>query len=256
MNNADLRNANLQGAQFDAPMLTGVIWGNTICPDGSNSDANDGDGFTCLGNFIGPTPTPAPSLTPTRTPTNTPTRIPTATPTVSTSNTGWVSPGTQSAQTGGDGNGFETSAAAALSDNGVFAQDVNSGSSTSTSCTNTGKDRHAFYSYAISIPAGSTIHGIEVRLDARADSTSGTPRMCVELSWNNGTSWTAIKQTGTLSTTEGTHILGSATDTWGRAWSLSELTSTTLRVRVTNISSNTARDFYLDWAPVRIYYTP
>jgi uncharacterized protein YjbI with pentapeptide repeats len=256
MNNADLRNANLQGARFTHPMLTGAIWGNTICPDGSNSDADDGDNFTCFGNFIEPTPTPAPTLTPTRTPTNTPTRTPSATPTVSASNTGWVSPGAQAAQTGGDGNGFQTSAADALSDNALFAQDVNSGSSTSTSCSNSGKDRHAFYSYAISIPGGATIRGIEVRLDARADSTSSAPRMCVELSWNNGTSWTAVKQTGTLATTEGTHLLGSATDTWGRAWSTTQLTSTTLRVRVTNVSGSTSRDFYLDWAPVRITYTP
>ena len=34
------------GGSFD-----GVIWGNTTCADGSNSDDNDGDNFTCLGNF-------------------------------------------------------------------------------------------------------------------------------------------------------------------------------------------------------------
>jgi uncharacterized protein YjbI with pentapeptide repeats len=259
LRNADLRNANLQGARFELAnnFQQGAIWGNTICPDGSNSDVDDGDNFTCFSNLIDqPTPTSTATATRTATPTNTPTATPTATPTLSASNTGWVSPGAQVSQTSGDGNGFQISAVEAFSDNAIFAQDINSGSSTSTSCTNTGKDRHAFYSYAISIPGGSTIRGIEVRLDARADSTSGAPKMCVELSWNNGATWTAIKQTGTLATTEGTHLLGSATDTWGRAWTTTELTSTTLRVRVTNVSSSTSRDFYLDWAPVRIYYTP
>jgi uncharacterized protein YjbI with pentapeptide repeats len=263
MNNADLRNANLQGAQFVGVTLASVIWGNTICPDGSNSDANDGDNFTCDSNLNQPpTPTPVPptaTATPSQTRTNTPvppTATPTNTPASSVSNTGWVSPGAQAAQAGGDGDGFQTSAAEALSDNTLFASDVNSGTTTSTSCTDAGKDRHAFYAYNLTLPGGATINGIEVRLDARADSTSGTPKMCVELSWNNGTNWTAIKQTGTLAKAEGTHLLGSATDTWGRAWSTTELTSTTLRVRVTNVSSNTARDFDLDWAPVRIYYTP
>jgi len=198
----------------------------------------------------GPTDTPVATATPTNTPIP-----PTATPTSAVSNTGWISPGAQTAQTGGDGNGFQTSPAEALSDNAVFASDVNSGTGSSTSCTNTGKDRHAFHTYNISLPGGSTINGIELRLDARADSTSSAPRMCVELSWNNGTNWTAIKQTGTLGTTEASHILGSATDTWGRTWTTSELTSTTLRVRVTNVSSSTSRDFFLDWAPVRVSYT-
>jgi hypothetical protein len=51
--NADLRNANLLGAKLlTQNMLTGVIWGNTTCSDGSNSDDDDGDNFTCESNFI------------------------------------------------------------------------------------------------------------------------------------------------------------------------------------------------------------
>ena len=47
LTNADLTNANLILAQ-----LTSVIWNNTTCPDGTNSDLADGDGFQCsLINF-------------------------------------------------------------------------------------------------------------------------------------------------------------------------------------------------------------
>ena len=40
---ADLTNANLRGAH-----LGGDLWNNTICPDGTNSDANGG---TCVGHL-------------------------------------------------------------------------------------------------------------------------------------------------------------------------------------------------------------
>jgi uncharacterized protein YjbI with pentapeptide repeats len=63
LHNADLRNANLLGAENDVGNgWNGVIWGNTICGDGSNSDDDDGDGFTCLSNFVANQP-PTVSLT-------------------------------------------------------------------------------------------------------------------------------------------------------------------------------------------------
>jgi uncharacterized protein YjbI with pentapeptide repeats len=53
MSNADLRDANLLGARRKVgTSLDRVIWGNTTCSDGSNSDDNDGDNFTCESNFI------------------------------------------------------------------------------------------------------------------------------------------------------------------------------------------------------------
>jgi uncharacterized protein YjbI with pentapeptide repeats len=53
MNNADLRDANLLSAKLRVGTnLSGIIWGNTTCSDGSNSDDNDGDNFTCESNFL------------------------------------------------------------------------------------------------------------------------------------------------------------------------------------------------------------
>ena len=170
------------------------------------------------------------------------------------SNTGFRSPTANVANSGGDGNGFESNPSNAHADDSANATDNNSGSGTSTSCTSSSKDKHRFFNYGFSIPAGATIGGIEVRLDARADSTSSSPKMCVQMSWDGGTTWTAAKSTGTLGTSMNTFILGSTTDTWGRTWSLADFSDANLRVRVINVSSSTSRDFFLDWIAVRVTY--
>ena len=176
----------------------------------------------------------------------------------SNTSTGFHSPNAEAAvSTGsGDNNGFETNPLQAFGNSPLYAQDIDSGSGTGTSCTSTDKDRHLFYDYGFSVPAGSTIEGIEVQLDAWADSTSGSPFMCVELSWDGGTTWTTAKTTPTLGTSEQTFILGAASDTWGRTWGASDFSDANLRVRITNVASSTARDFRLDWVPVQLTYTP
>ena len=70
------------------------------------------------------------------------------------SDTGYLSPTTQAADTGGDGDGFESDPTNA------FADDA-------SSATNVGGDgdRHRFYDYGISLKSSCGISGIEVRLD-------------------------------------------------------------------------------------------
>lgn len=46
--NAKLTNATLEGANVTGSTFDGVVWGNTTCPDGSNSDD---DGGTCLNHL-------------------------------------------------------------------------------------------------------------------------------------------------------------------------------------------------------------
>jgi len=227
----------------------------------------------------GPTPTPGASNTPTNTPkpadtptasntptpsntptqTRTPTSTPTATQTSSGGSTVFLGPGTNAAQnsSAGDNNGFEVGASNAHADGGGVAQDVNSGTNSNASCTANSKDKHRFYNFNITLPAGATVKGIEVRLDAFADSTSSTPRMCVQLSWDGGVTWTAAKQTPALTTSEAAYTLGSPTDTWGRTWTSANLSDTNFRVRVIDIASSsgaTSRDFSLDWISVRVSY--
>jgi choice-of-anchor B domain-containing protein len=205
-----------------------------------------------------PTPTPTPlNGTPTNTPTPSPTPTPTTTPTAG--NTGFLSPSANAAQTtqAGDNNGYETSPANAQADGGGVASDVNSGSGVNTSCTANAKDKHRFSNYNVSLPGGTTVTGIEVRLDARADSTSNTPRICVQLSWDGGSTWTTAKQTTTLTTSEATYALGGTTDTWGRSWTATNLSNTNFRVRVIDVASGNganSRDFSLDWVAVRVSY--
>jgi len=51
LSGADLSNADMRYAILDRTNLDQVIWNNTVCPDGSNSDAPDGDGNTCFYNL-------------------------------------------------------------------------------------------------------------------------------------------------------------------------------------------------------------
>ncbi len=170
--------------------------------------------------------------------------------------TGFLAPTANAAVTSsaGDNNGFQTTPANAYTADGLVAADANSGTNTSTGCTNTGKDKHVFSNLNFSVPNGAAIRGIEVRLRARADSTSGTPGMCVQFSWNGGASWTAAQQTTTLGTALADRTLGSASNTWNRTWAAADFSNTNFRVRVINKASNMARDFYLDAIAVQVTY--
>ena len=206
-------------------------------------------------------PPPTATASPSPTITSTPSKTPTATITPSPANTGFLAPNANAAQTSssGDNNGYELNPSNAHADGGGIAQDVNSGTNNNGSCTANSKDKHLFYDFNIdlNLPVGATVKGIEVRLDAFADSISSSPRLCVQLSWNGGTTWTTAKQTSTLTTSEATYILGNPIDTWGRTWTLANLTNANFRVRVIDVASGsnaTSRDFSLDWISVRVSY--
>lgn len=173
-------------------------------------------------------------------------------------NTGMRNPAANAPDTtsAGDNNGFEINAASGQTVDSLFAIDNNSGSGTNTSCTHAQKDKHRFYNFDFNIPGTATIQGIEVRLDARADSTSGAPKICVQLSRDGGSTWTTAKSTPTLTTTDATYILGGPADKWGFAWTLSDLSNANFRVRLINVASNTSRDFSLDWIAVRTTFQP
>ena len=153
-------------------------------------------------------------------------------------------------------NGFQTNANNMLTDDGLFAVDTNSGTNTSTSCTATQKDRHVLSNFGFNIPAGSTIQGIEVKLNSKVDGTSGSPKFCIQLSWNGGTTWTTAISSATLSTAETMYTLGGVTNTWGRTWTNTDFNNANFRVRLVMVASNTSRDYSLDWAGVQVRYTP
>ena len=160
------------------------------------------------------------------------------------SDTGYLSPTAQAADTGGDGDGFESDPTNA------FADDA-------SSATNVGGDgdRHRFYDYGISLKSSCDISGIEERLDWWLSALGGGNSIDVELSWDGGTSWTAAKTDAVESTSERSAILGGSSDTWGRTWSVAELSDSNFRARATTNGSG-GLTYYLDWATVKVYYAP
>jgi WD40 repeat protein/fibronectin type 3 domain-containing protein len=178
----------------------------------------------------------------------------------SAGNTGFLRPTANAAVTSnsGDNNGYQTNPGNAYADDGVFAVDTNSGTGTGSGCTATGKDKHLYYNYGVNLPGGAVVRGIEVRLDARVDSTANAPAICVQLSWDGGTTWTAAQSTSTLTTTEATYVLGGAANLWNRtAWTAGNLSNANFRVRLINVASNSganSRDFSLDWVAIRVSY--
>ena len=59
-----------------------------------------------------------------------------------------------------------------------------------------------------------------------------------------------------LGTAEATFIIGGEADDWGRTWSNTEFSNANFRLRITNVANATSRDFFLDWVPVKVDYTP
>jgi hypothetical protein len=182
--------------------------------------------------------------------------MPTPTATATPSNTGLKAPSANAAVTSGSGdnNGFQTTPGNAYTSDNAYAVDTNSGTTTSSSYTDAGKDRHLFYTYAFGLPSGATILGITVQLEAKVDSTTGSPKMYVQLSPDGGTTWTTAKSTATLSRTDNVYSLGGASDLWSRTWTAAELGDATFRVRITDVATNTSRDFSLDQIAVRVNF--
>jgi hypothetical protein len=92
-----------------------------------------------------------------------------------------------------------------------------------------------------------------VRLDARINTASGTRRMCVQLSWDGGSTWTSPDQTSNLGTSLQTYTLGGASDDWGHTWTATQLSNANFRVRVANVADSTSRTFFLDWVTVKVH---
>ncbi len=151
----------------------------------------------------------------------------------------------------GDNNGFQTNPTRVYYDDSTYATDASSGTNTSTSCTSIAKDKHNFYNFNIpTISPAATISSIIVRLDAKVSSVApATRRMCVQLSWDGGTNWTACQQTANMTTGELTYTLSGL---WGRAWTAGELTNANFRVRVIDVASVTSVTFSLDYVGVQV----
>ena len=165
---------------------------------------------------------------------------------------------TTAADTGGDGDGYETSPGSLCANDSVFGTDANTGTNArSASCANAANDRHRFQGFAFGLPGSvSSVSGIEIRIDEALNNNGGTSNLCVELSWDGGTNWTAA-QTVTLSgAAEATYFFGGTADTWGHTWTASQLSTGNFRVRVMDATSQSTKDYKMDYLAARVVYVP
>jgi hypothetical protein len=154
----------------------------------------------------------------------------------------------------GDNDGYEHQPDKACSDGNGQAEDMDSGTSTSTGCDSSGSDRHVFHDYGISLPSGYNVTGIGVRVDAKVSASGGTNQMCVQLSWDGGATWTDAKSTGDINNSWVSRNLGGDGDTWGHTWTPDELANGNFMIRVTDSAGSASRDFSLDWVTPKVYY--
>ena len=166
-------------------------------------------------------------------------------------------PLSNAADTGGDNNGYELLALNACIDDLLVATDANTGTNFNTSCTNAGKDRHRFWDFNLGVPAVVTaVDGIQVRINSGMNNNGGTNNVCVQLSWDGGTSWTAAKSFDMSTSAITTYTLGSANDTWGRTWTGANLSNASFRVRIIDASSQPNKNYLLEYLAVQVTYRP
>src|SRR3990167_9438048 len=110
--------------------------------------------------------------------------------------------------------------------------------------------------YTFGIPAGATINGIEVLIEARTTNTffGGNSTMTCALSWNDGTSWTSNK-TATVGQGDANYTLGGSADTWGRTWDDDEFANGTFRLRVSASAIPSLEILQIDYLAIKVYYT-
>ncbi|MBA7511636.1 hypothetical protein ES705_03632 [subsurface metagenome] len=107
------------------------------------------------------------------------------------------------------------------------------------------------------IPAGSTINGIVVHIQASESQALADGYLITYLSWDNGTSYTAGYRTpdsGELPILDTDYDEGGETDTWGHSWTVSEVTST-FKVKIWGYCANTGRTTNIDYVAVTVYYS-
>ncbi len=182
-----------------------------------------------------------------------------ASATVAPISTGTVNCTSQAPETtgSGDNNGYQTSPANACATDGAVASDPSTGTSTTNSCTNTGKDRHQFWGYAFGLPA--TVHavnGITLTAVVGMNNNTGTTVLCAQVSGDGGLTWSAAKSVTLSGTALATYTMGATADTWGLTWTPAKLGASTFRVRLTDVATVSNKTFQLDSIAAAVQYTP
>lgn len=107
--------------------------------------------------------------------------------------------------------------------------------------------------FAFGVPAGSRVDGISVNVEGSASGAPGVD-YAVQLSWDGGASWTAVKAGNFGPVPDTTALLGGVADTWGRTWTLGELSDATFQLRIYKSGSSSA--LQVDRIQVSVEYQP
>jgi hypothetical protein len=113
--------------------------------------------------------------------------------------------------------------------------------------------------FGFSIPAGSTIDGIEVKIERYGSFVSDTSIKLLNGDGAGGES-SQDKSTGaSWSSTESVITFGGSTDTWGETWSVSDINSSNFGVRI-QCQDSVAFDFQtgsaqIDHVEIVVHYT-
>ena len=109
--------------------------------------------------------------------------------------------------------------------------------------------------FGFSIPAGSTIRGIQVKAEAKGGTLGSTVDMGVEVSNDNGATWSS-QLTGRWDP-ENTLLFGHANYLWGLTWTVTDTADTDFRIRLAHTASESlsaGRDLEVDYVAVKIFY--
>src|SRR5262249_28111507 len=95
------------------------------------------------------------------------------------------------------------------------------------------------------------IKGIEVTVEAISTMLSTT--LTTDLSWDNGTTWSATKATVTpAGTVEAVLTVGGGSGTWGRVWGSTEKREQNFKLRMQNTGAAAAS---IDQIQIKVYYS-
>ncbi len=141
-----------------------------------------------------------------------------------------------------------------IPDRDTFNQPQQGRASDDSYAVETGSDNCSvsYYGFGFSIPSTSVIDGIVITAEGQV-SPGSDKGLDVSLSYDNGTSWTAVKNTGVMTTSDNFYTVGAADDNWGySSWTPAIINSDYFRVRfdVSGIDGN----IKIDSTQATVYY--
>jgi hypothetical protein len=109
-----------------------------------------------------------------------------------------------------------------------------------------------FGGFAFGLSGNITVLGIGLRVEGNGDDTTDRD-LNFSLSWNNGTTFTAVKTMPRQYASDGFSVMGGLGDTWGRTWTAAELSDATFSVRCV-VPAAALSTLSIDHIQVVVYY--